>query len=215
MSNLRKDMKELRHDFNRSQLSLDEFPSNPIDKVKEWLKDAIQNKEKDANAFTLSTVSNGQPDARILLLRDIEEDALHFYTNYSSKKADDLAENPKATISFFWPELERQIRLQVEVSKLDSAVSDEYFASRPRASQIGAWASKQSSCLENRKVLEDRIQDLEKEFEGKEVKRPPFWGGYAARPIKIEFWQGRPSRLHDRICYDKIGEDWKLEILYP
>ncbi len=155
------------------------------------------------------------PNSRVVLLRDITESAIHFYTNYESEKGEELANNANAAVNIFWADLDRQIRMKVIVKKLDGALSDNYFKTRPRGSQIGAWASKQSHFLENRKSLEDRIKEVEKQFEGKEVTRPPFWGGYSLEPAYFEFWQGRPSRLHDRIIYEKIGENWSTKRLYP
>ena len=144
MENIREDMRDLRRDFNYGTLDAKDVPSNPFELLKTWLDDAIQLKIKDANAFVLSTSINNQPDSRVVLIRDITDNAIHFYTNYGSKKASELASNPKGAVNIFWPDMDRQIRMKVEVKKLDEKLSDDYFKTRPRASQIGAWASIQS-----------------------------------------------------------------------
>lgn len=215
MSNVREELKNLRRDFDFSDLDKNDMLSNPIEMLKNWLDNAISNEIIDANAFVLSTSVNNEPDSRVLLLRDINENGIHFYTNYNSKKGQDLKANPKATVNIFWPQLERQIRIHVEAEVLAPSLSDEYFASRPRGSQIGAWASDQSDLLKDRKILDKRIKEIEQQFEGKEVTRPNFWGGYLLKPNYFEFWQGRKSRLHDRITYKKEGDNWVIERLYP
>ena len=215
MKNIREDMRDLRRDFNYGTLDLQDVPKNPFDLLKVWLDDAIKLKIKDANAFILSTSVNNQPDARVVLIRDITDNAIHFYTNYGSKKASELAGNPKAAVTIFWPDMDRQIRMKVEVKKLDKKLSDDYFKTRPRKSQIGAWASAQSEELESRGTLEDKLLEFEKQFEGQEVPRPDFWGGYELVPSYFEFWQGRPSRLHDRIIYESIKDEWNTKRLYP
>ncbi len=212
---IREQMRDLRRDFTYGTLDPKEAPSNPFDFLKQWLDEAVQSELKDANAFMLSTENEGWPDARILLIRDIVDNGFHFYTNYTSKKAKDIEQNPKAMATLFWPELDRQIRMRIELTKLSETLSDDYFTTRPRASQIGAWASKQSTELESRAHLEERIAEIEKQFEGKEVTRPDFWGGYLAKVIDFEFWQGRPNRLHDRIKYNRQERNWEIVRLYP
>ncbi|MBL4707598.1 MAG: pyridoxal 5'-phosphate synthase, partial [Flavobacteriales bacterium] len=182
MENIRKSMRDIRRDFDYGSLDEREVPQNPFDLLKQWLDLAVQEKIKDANAFVLSTSVDNQPDSRVVLIRDVTEDALHFYTNYESKKSEDLLKNSKAAVTIFWADLDRQIRLHVSVEKLDSRLSDDYFKTRPRASQIGAWASAQSNELDSRLSLEEKIKELEVKFEGKEVLRPDFWGGYALIP---------------------------------
>lgn len=213
--NIREQMRDLRRDFEFGTLDVNEVPLNPIDLFKKWLNDAVNENVKDANAFMLSTVQNDWPDARILLIRDIVEDGFHFYTNYGSKKAADIMANEKAAATIFWPELERQIRLKVKLNKLDSNLSDDYFKTRPRKSQIGAWASKQSAILDSRNTLDERLAHFDEEFKGKEVPRPEFWGGYHAKIYGFEFWQGRNSRLHDRIVYQLSNDSWEIIRLYP
>ncbi len=215
MENIREDMRDLRRDFNYGTLDAKDVPSNPFELLKTWLDDAIQLKIKDANAFVLSTSINNQPDSRVVLIRDITDNAIHFYTNYGSKKASELASNPKGAVNIFWPDMDRQIRMKVEVKKLDEKLSDDYFKTRPRASQIGAWASIQREELESRQKLEDKLLELEKQFEGLEVPRPDFWGGFELVPTYFEFWQGRPSRLHDRIIYEGEAGVWLTKRLYP
>lgn len=213
--NIRKEIEKMRRDFDYGTLSEEDVPKNPIKLLKRWLNDAVELNITDANAFVLGTCVNNEPDSRVVLIRDIHENGLHFYTNYSSKKGQDLRLNPKASVNIFWADLDRQIRMSVEVEKLSDKTSDAYFKSRPRASQIGAWASNQSSKLKSRSVLEDRIKEIEDRFKGKEVSRPDFWGGFLLKPVSFEFWQGRKSRLHDRIAYEKDGEVWVTKRLYP
>lgn len=216
MNELRKKVKSVRRDYSSGKLDESEMPNNPFDVLQDWLRIALEKKLKEPNAFTISTAVNQQPDSRIVLLRDIAEDGLTFYTNYSSKKAKDLEENPLVAVNFFWAELDRQVRIKAKVQKLDSKQCDDYFASRPRESQLGAWASDQSEELESRGILEKSLIAFKEKFEDTEnIPRPDFWGGYLIVPSHFEFWQGRSSRLHDRICYEKNGDDWKMKRLYP
>lgn len=215
MDSIRKELRDIRRDFEYGTLDPSEVPSDPIQLLKSWLNDAIKLEIKDANAFVLSTAIENQPDSRVLLIRDVVDEGIHFYTNYGSSKARAIAKNNKASINIFWPEMDRQIRIKVELSKLDERLSDDYFKTRPRASQIGAWASKQSDELASREKLDEIIESLEKEFEGIEVDRPPFWGGYLAKALHFEFWQGRPNRLHDRVVYYNTKDNWKTKRLFP
>lgn len=208
-------VKHLRRDFERGELTEEASPENPLELFREWMDAALNEELKDANAFVLSTYSNEEVDSRVVLLRDLDEDGLQFFTNYGSQKGKELAVNKQAAINFFWPELDRQIRIKVRMEKLAAQLSDDYFQSRPRESQIGAWASQQSSHLESREFLEQEVIRLTKEFEGKEVPRPDFWGGYLGMPYSYEFWQGRPSRLHDRILYEMKEGKWQKVRLYP
>jgi pyridoxamine 5'-phosphate oxidase len=166
--------------------------------------------------MVISTVSKeNKPSTRVVYLRDISERGLVFYTNYESQKGNDLESNPNISILFFWVELDRQIRIEGKVSVLDPTKSDLYFSNRPRESQIGAWASDQSRIIESRKFLEDRYKEFETKFENKNVDRPKHWGGYLVEPTSFEFWQGRPSRLHDRVKFSHSGSDWKIVRLAP
>ena len=215
MDKVRKTVKNIRRDFTYDTLDENEAPKNPLDLLHKWLEEAIKAELKEPNAFVLSTVNNAQPDSRVVLLRDAREEGLEFFTNYSSKKGQDLTHNNLVSINFFWVELDRQIRIHAKVDRLAAHFSDEYFASRPRASQIGAWASNQSHKLKSRASLEERIAEIEKKFEGQDVPRPDFWGGYLAVPSYYEFWQGRASRLHDRIVYEQMDDNWEMKRLYP
>lgn len=189
--------------------------SDAFDLFRLWTQEAVDNGEREPNAFVLSTVNaSGQPSSRILYLKDIINDNLVFYTNYESHKGEDIAGNNHISMLFFWPETSRQIRVQGRCVKAPEEVSDAYFASRPRGSQIGAWASNQSRLLGSREELEERVKEFDAKFEG-EVPRPPHWGGYFVQPDKFEFWQGRPSRLHDRIVFSRNGESWELDRLNP
>ncbi|MFM9027895.1 MAG: pyridoxamine 5'-phosphate oxidase, partial [Bacteroidota bacterium] len=182
-----------------------------------WMRHAIDAKVEEPNAMTLATSGKGGvPDARVVLLRDLDRKGFVFFTNYTSRKGKELTVNKRVCLNFFWPELQRQVRILGRVEKITSKASDSYFNSRPRQSQIGAWASLQSEVLDSRAELEERFVFFEKKFQGKKVPRPAFWGGYRVVPEQIEFWQGRRSRLHDRICYlrSKVGR-WKHVRLYP
>jgi len=215
MEDIRKSMRDIRRNFDWGSLDESDLPIDPIELLKKWLEIAIKNEIKDSNAFVLSTVYKGIPDSRVLLIRDITEHSVHFYTNYGSKKSQDIEKNSKVAINIFWPELERQIRLQADVKRLSESKSDDYFSSRPRASQIGAWASNQSQLIMNRDSLESKVKFYEKKFANQDVPRPDFWGGYEAIPFEIEFWQGRPNRLHDRIVYTSNENSWNIHRLNP
>lgn len=215
MKKIREEVMHIRREFNFGSLNEKDVSDNPLDILQQWLEDAIKAEIKDPNAFVLSTVQNNQVDNRVVLLRDAYEGGLEFFTNYNSKKGQDITHNNQIAINFFWADLDRQIRVHAKVDKLSSKLSDEYFHSRPRSSQLGAWASNQSHRLKDRQLLEDRIVTLEKRFEGEEVPRPDFWGGFLAVPFYYEFWQGRPSRLHDRICFESEGNNWTKKRLFP
>lgn len=189
---------------------------NPIDQFAIWFKEAVDSKIEEPNAMTLATISNeGFPNARIVLLKEFDKNGFVFYTNYSSHKGIELELNRSAALVFFWKELIRQGRIKGKIEKVTREESEEYFHSRPRESQLGAWASKQSSEIPDRKYLENRFQKLQNEFEGKEIPLPYFWGGYRVIPFEIEFWQGRENRLHDRILYRLVEIDWKISRLSP
>lgn len=202
------------HEFSNGHLkSFD--GAHPYDLFNSWTKEAVSNDELEPNAFVLSTVSSeGQPSSRIVYLKDNIEGNLVFYTNYSSKKGQEIDENSKVSMLFFWPKSARQIRIEGTCRKVPVEISDAYFASRPRGSQIGAWASDQSNHLPNRETLEERVAEFEEKFPN-EVPRPEHWGGYWIEPAQFEFWQGRPSRLHDRIVFQKEDTNWNIERLNP
>ena len=189
---------------------------NPIKQYEKWFDEALKSNILDPYAACLSTVDNlGRPSSRILYIRDIIPNGFVFYTNYNSNKGSDLNDNKHACLNVFWAELERQIRIQGIITKLEEGISDKYFKSRPRASQIGAWASNQSQKIKDRSELESKIKYYEQQFENKNVSRPPHWGGYCLSPTLLEFWQGRSSRLHDRIVYTKDNNKWSKSRLSP
>lgn len=208
---------DLRKEYQLKTLSEENVDANPLLQFSTWWDEAVSSKIEEPNAMTLATASSdGVPSARIVLLKGFSENGFSFFTNYNSYKASQIEENPRACLVFLWKELERQIRITGLVNKQSESVNDEYFISRPLASRIGAWASPQSQVIENREWLESNHHYYEQLFNGKSVLRPQHWGGYLVRPISIEFWQGRRSRLHDRIQYmlDQNG-DWKIERLAP
>ncbi|MDA7836957.1 pyridoxamine 5'-phosphate oxidase [Salibacteraceae bacterium] len=205
----------VRKDYVKHVLEESDCLENPIEMLENWLNEALK-ETQDANAMTLTTVSaEGKPSSRVVLIRKLDERGVIFYSNYSSKKASELKENPNAAVNFFWPWVERQVRVEGTVIKLPEAESDAYFKSRPRESQIGAWASDQSDEMTSRDQLEKRFQEVTQKFENKDVPRPEFWGGYIIQPSLIEFWQGRASRLHDRIKYEPFENRWKFKRLFP
>ncbi len=208
---------DIRQEYKLASLDEKEAPANPLLLFDKWFKAALHSEVTEANAMCLSTAGDGQhPESRIVLLKEFSSSGFQFYTNYHSDKGQALAANPYCSLNFFWPELERQVRIGGKAEKVDSADSDAYFATRPRGSQVGAWVSDQSQVIEGRNVLEQRLEEQMKRFEGQEVPRPPHWGGFLVIPSHIEFWQGRPNRLHDRLLYSRVGEDgWKLERLAP
>ncbi|HEX8515705.1 MAG TPA: pyridoxamine 5'-phosphate oxidase [Bacteroidia bacterium] len=216
MDDIRNYINTLRHDFSKQSLDEKDAHKNPVTQFYKWFHEAIDAKVNEPNAMSLSTVSSeGKPSSRILLLRNFNDEGFVFYTNYTSRKGEEIAQNPNASLLFFWPELERQVRISGELVRQSIEESDAYFKSRPRASKIGAWTSAQSRVIESRKVLDEEYIKLEMKYPGEEVPRPPHWGGYILKPETIEFWQGRPSRLHDRLLYTFEGENWKIERLAP
>ncbi len=182
-----------------------------------WYNDAIRAAIPHADAMTLATASpDGKPSARVVLLKEASERGFVFFTNYHSRKGIELTQNPWATLVFYWRELERQVRIEGSIEKVSPEESDRYFRTRPRESQLGAAASDQSSVLSSRKELEERFNDLDAKYKGKEIPRPEHWGGFRLKPIRIEFWKGRPSRLHDRILYERSSQTgWKISRLAP
>lgn len=207
---------DLRKDYTLNGLDLADVLPDPIAQFRQWFDAAVQAGIPEPNAMHLGTVAeNGRPSGRIVLIKDVDERGFVFYTNYESQKGQALIARPVASLTFFYPELERQIRIEGVVEKVSAEESDTYFNSRPRGSQIGAWVSQQSTVIASRAVLEDRQRDLETRFADQPVPRPPHWGGFRVIPDLIEFWQGRPSRLHDRICYRLAGGSWVLERVSP
>ena len=206
---------QLRKNYTFGQLSEADVPGNPLPLFKLWFDQAVRAECPEPNSMTLATADKaGNPSARIVLLKGADENGFSFFTNYESQKGQDLAVRPQAALLFHWHELERQIRIQGVVERVSAAESDEYFHSRPFASRIGAWASPQSSAIPNREFLEEAEKRFKVEF-GDTPPRPEHWGGYRLRPTEMEFWQGRPSRLHDRIHYKSDGSTWKVSRLAP
>ena len=207
---------ELRKEYMRRGLSESELDPDPIRQFQRWFDDASGAGLIEPNAMTLATATrDGRPSARMVLLKGFDARGFVFYTNYESRKGGDLEQNPQAALVFFWVELERQVRVEGRVERATVEESDAYFASRPLGSQIGAWASAQSRVIADREPLERRAAELEAEYAGREVPRPPHWGGYRVVPDVIEFWQGRPSRLHDRLRYRWTDGSWLVERLSP
>ena len=209
-------LSEIRRDFSGKPLTEESVNQNPIEQYGVWFEEAVNAQLLDPYAMSLTTVSvEGQPSTRIVYMRGIVEDGFIFYTNYNSGKGKDLEGNNKVALNFFWGELERQIRVEGLAEKVSDAVSDAYFNKRPRESQIGAWASSQSEEIADRKQLEEQVAFYTEKFKGVDVPRPPHWGGYVVKPTKVEFWQGRASRLHDRIIYTKSDNNWSLSRVSP
>jgi pyridoxamine 5'-phosphate oxidase len=206
---------QLRKNYTFGQLSETDVPGNPLPLFKLWFDQAVRAECPEPNSMTLATADKaGNPSARIVLLKGADENGFSFFTNYESQKGKDLAVRPQAALLFHWHELERQVRIQGVVERVSAAESDEYFHSRPSASRIGAWASPQSLAIPNREFLEEAEKQFKAEF-GDSPPRPEHWGGYRLRPTEMEFWQGRPSRLHDRIHYKLDGSTWQINRLAP
>jgi pyridoxamine 5'-phosphate oxidase len=207
----------LRKEYTSAGLTESAADTDPIAQFRRWFDAALAADLHEPNAMTLATATpEGSPSARIVLLKGFDARGFFFYTSYEGRKSVEIDANPRCALVFYWGELERQVRVEGRVSRIPEEESDEYFGSRPRGSQLGAWASKQSRPVEGRDPLEERLRNLEAEYEGREVPRPPFWGGYRVEPETIEFWQGRESRLHDRLVYRRSDDgEWERERLQP
>ena len=208
---------DIRTEYVKATLDVTTVKKDPVQQFEVWFAEALDARVVEPNAMTLSTVNElGKPSSRIVLLKGIENHKFLFYTNYQSKKGKELEINSTCALTFFWPDLERQVRIEGIASRVDQQTSETYFQSRPRSSQLGAWSSPQSSPIKDRTILEERYAQMEKKFESTAlIPKPQQWGGYAVEPFMIEFWQGRPSRLHDRVEYLKVDGEWKINRLAP
>ncbi|MFO8068037.1 MAG: pyridoxamine 5'-phosphate oxidase [Bacteroidales bacterium] len=206
----------LRNEYTLGSLNIEDLSKDPLIQFKNWFEDALKLKVTEPNAMTISTIgADCKPSSRTVLLKGIDDDGFVFFTNYNSRKATQLMENPNAALTFLWPEIQRQAHVEGVVEKISAEESDIYFNSRPKNSRIGAWISPQSSVIESRKFLEEKFEEFKNTYSDKEIKRPQHWGGFRLIPQRIEFWQGRENRLHDRILYEKSGNTWKLCRLAP
>lgn len=220
MENQHQHLENLREDYSLSSLEEADVFENPIRQFQKWFKEAETANVIEPNVMILATATtNGIPSTRVVLLKGCDEEGFRFYTNYDSAKGKEMAANPNVSLVFFWQAMQRQVRIQGEVYKLSEEVSTSYFQSRPKGSQIGAWASPQSQVIEDRTVLEEKVAALNAEYEATDnLPKPPHWGGYVVKPYQIEFWQGRSSRLHDRLRYtitELNPKKWTLERLAP
>lgn len=215
---MNRDLKEYRKSYNKMILEEKDLPIQPIELFSKWFKEVEEDGGvEEANAMTVATHGlDGFPKTRIVLLKQYDAQGFIFYTNYNSEKGKAIAANNKVSISFFWPNLERQVIIKGEVSKIEQEKSEAYFNSRPKGSQLGAWTSDQSTVITSRRVLEDELKNLEELYKETPIPKPLFWGGYRVYPLEFEFWQGRPNRLHDRIRYQSVQDNkWKIDRLSP
>ncbi|MBD1396124.1 pyridoxamine 5'-phosphate oxidase [Pontibacter sp. JH31] len=214
---LQHDIASIRINYSRQALTEDSVSLDPLDQFKVWLNEAIVAQVLEPTALVLSTVSaDCRPSARVVLLKEVSADGFVFFTNYESRKGQELAQRPYGSLTFFWAELERQVRIEGSINKVADEVSDTYFHSRPRGSQVGAWASPQSKVIDSREELELADQKYQNDFASLQVvPRPQHWGGYVLKAERIEFWQGRPNRLHDRILFELEGGNWSRKRLAP
>ncbi|MFW6275348.1 MAG: pyridoxamine 5'-phosphate oxidase [bacterium] len=206
----------IREEYKYSALRKSQIAENPFEQFDTWLNEAVKAELSYPTAMTFSCFgTSGFPESRIVLLKFFDEEGFVFFTNYSSNKAKSIEKNPVAGLQFFWPELERQVRITGYTTKTSAEISNRYFKNRPEKSRIAAWASNQSAEIPSRKYLEEQFGKYSKKFRNKEIPRPDFWGGYVVKPIKLEFWQGRENRLHDRIIYEKENDKWNIKRLAP
>ena len=209
-------IQDIRKSYTAGKLRREDLNADPVAQFGAWLQAAIDADVPEPTAMTLATVGeNGQPSARVVLLKGVDAQGFRFYSSYESRKGTDLEQNPKAALVFYWHALERQVRVEGSVQKLTREESERYFKSRPHGSQLGAWASQQSRAIEGREGLEARLKELESLYKEGEVPLPDFWGGYLVVPRALEFWQGRPNRLHDRFRYSRHGDTWEIARLAP
>jgi pyridoxamine 5'-phosphate oxidase len=207
---------DLRQNYTQGGLLKSQASRDPIEQFRYWMEQAIAANLLEPNAMTLATVTaEGKPSARIVLLKDFDDRGFVFYTNYRSRKGRELTVNPHAALVFLWGDLERQVRIEGSIEIVEESAATAYFHSRPLGSQLGAWASDQSSVVDSREVLEDRIQSLAEQYRDRQIPKPEHWGGFRVIPSELEFWQGRPSRLHDRLRYRLIDRTWQIDRLAP
>ncbi|HKL13985.1 MAG TPA: pyridoxamine 5'-phosphate oxidase [Balneolaceae bacterium] len=210
------DIANLREEYTRGGLREEDLTDDPIILFRKWLEEAVESMAAEPNAMSLATISeDGTPNSRVVLLKEIGDRTIRFFTNYTSRKGKDLEINPFAAVSFWWPELERQVRMKGSIKKVSRHESDEYFKSRPRESQLGAWASSQSAEVDNREKLKEDYEKVSKQFKNTIIPTPEYWGGIDIYVNEIEFWQGRPSRLHDRILFTFERDEWSYKRLQP
>ena len=213
-----KDLSNYRKSYEKQELLESNCPKNPLDLFQKWFLHADSSDSvEETNAVTLSTIGkDGFPKSRVVLLKKYTQDGFVFYTNYNSEKGQAITKNNHICLSFFWPALEQQIIIKGKAEKQAENLSDDYFKSRPDGSKLGAWASNQSSVVNSREELDKQLKNYQQEFKGKKIERPPHWGGFLVKPVSIEFWQGRPNRMHDRILYTLLEDfSWKTERLEP
>jgi pyridoxamine 5'-phosphate oxidase len=217
MKSIRHQISKLRNDYDGEVLDEKSVDKNPVHQFRKWMEDALDKQVPEANAMILATADKlGKPSVRTVLLRDFSERGFVFYTNYNSRKGKEIEENPQGSMLFFWPVLQRQVRIDGRLEKTDPASSELYFKSRPQGNQVAAWISPQSAEIESKYFLEENYKSFEKKFQNKPIPYPEFWGGYCLKPERFEFWQGQLNRLHDRIQYSLEGNDeWKIVRLAP
>ncbi|OOH90258.1 pyridoxamine 5'-phosphate oxidase [Pasteurellaceae bacterium 15-036681] len=208
------DLHNIRKDYAKQSLSKSQCDANPLTQFQKWLNEAMSSQVNEPTAMNVATILDGKPSSRVVLLKEVNQQGFIFFTNYASRKGQSIEQNPYVALNFFWPELERQVRIEGRIEKLSPEQSDEYFKSRPYTSRIGAWASKQSSVISGKQELLTRAAKFTLQHPIN-VPRPDHWGGYIVIPDYLEFWQGRPSRLHDRICYRLADNEWIKERLAP